>query len=89
MEKSELSREDKERLLKNYAIADKYWKSVLAERERKAAIIKAQKYLADFRSGKIADKYWKSVLAERKAAISKAQKHLADFKSGKIAGGLV
>jgi hypothetical protein len=31
-----------------------YWKSVLAERERKAAIIKAQKYLADFRRGKIA-----------------------------------
>jgi hypothetical protein len=42
-----------------YAIADKYWKSVLAERERKAAISKAaiskaQKHLADFRSGKIA-----------------------------------
>jgi len=37
-----------------YAIADKYWKSVLAERERKAAISKAQKHLADFRRGKIA-----------------------------------
>ena len=48
----ELSREDKERISRNYAIADIYWKSVLAE--RKAAINKSHKHLDDFRSGKIA-----------------------------------
>ena len=48
----ELSREDKERISRNYAIADIYWKSVLAE--RKAAINKSQKHLDDFRRGKIA-----------------------------------
>lgn len=48
----ELSIEDKERISRNYAIADIYWKSVLAE--RKAALNKSQKHLDDFRSGKIA-----------------------------------
>ena len=50
--KAELSKEDKERISRNYAIADIYWKSVLAE--RKAAIKKSQKHLNDFRSSKIA-----------------------------------
>jgi protein involved in sex pheromone biosynthesis len=56
--KLHLSQKESE-ISRKYEIADEYWKSVLTERERKAidsldAIIKAQKYLADFRSGKIA-----------------------------------
>ena len=52
--KLHLQQKESEKISRDYAIADEYWKSVLAERERKAAIIKAQKHLADFRRGKIA-----------------------------------
>ena len=54
MEKSYTQLRMKEFERKYKGLENIYWKSVLAERERKAAISKAQRHLADFRRGKIA-----------------------------------